>query len=38
MEQFQLIGLARPKRANFVKEMTPEEQATMGQHFAYVEK
>lgn len=38
MEQFQFIGLARPKRENFVKEMTPEEQAIMGHHFAYVEK
>jgi uncharacterized protein YciI len=33
----QFIGLARPKRENFVQTMTDEEKAVFAQHFSYVE-
>lgn len=38
MEKQHFVAPARPKRQNFLQEMTTEEQAVMGQHFAYVEK
>jgi uncharacterized protein YciI len=38
MELLQFIGLARPKRENFVQNMTDEEKAVFAEHFAYVEK
>jgi len=38
MELLQFIGLARPKRENFVQSMTNDEKAVFAEHFAYVEK
>ena len=32
----EFISLIRPKRPDFLSTMTPEEQATMGHHLAYV--
>jgi uncharacterized protein YciI len=32
----EFIGTARPKRENWLATITPDEQAVMGQHFAYV--
>lgn len=34
----QFIGLARPKKENFVQNLTDEEKAIFAQHFAYVER